>query len=142
MYLQRPITESSTTHSHVYAECFKCYFVSSKTMGVSKVFFWTKMTKIWVSMCWTIMTNRPCVSGLSSLYALPFVPQPHQNSALRFIFEDRAGSVSWFFLACWWGKSLCSYEARNRCDQRENKIEYSPKFNQIISSYIRRYQNT
>eukprot|EP00434_Breviolum_minutum_P030547 symbB.v1.2.027016.t1/scaffold2744.1/size71806/2 len=40
------------------------------------------------------LSSRPAAVGmesthsLSSLYALPFVPQPHQNSALRFIFEE------------------------------------------------------
>lgn len=54
---------------------------------------------------------------------------------------------SWFselvVLACWWGKSLCSSVVTQQMWPRENKIEYSSKFNQIISSsYIRRYQNT
>lgn len=34
------------------------------------------------------MGSDPSSNSLSSLYALPFVPQPHQNSALRFIFEE------------------------------------------------------
>lgn len=34
------------------------------------------------------MGSDPSSNSLSSLYALPFVPQPHQNSALRFIFKE------------------------------------------------------